>query len=197
MLVTFVVMLGSRSALLLAACLCAGCETKSSIDFSPFHGLYRIDSDTLNPNACDAEGAAVAGSKPLLVIFSLLTLEYGNLALADSCTDPVACRARAANPVASIGTAADFGATFSRITSDGQGLTGTSFSLDITTGLYAQVGDNLLVRSGGGIRIETRNHELPCQTSGGKCDQTATIAAAASAPCTDFRVVNATFQEPL
>jgi hypothetical protein len=196
-LVTYMAMFSPRSALLLATCLCTGCESKASVDFSPFHGLYQIDSDTLNSGTCDTEGAAVAGSKPLLVIFSLLTLQYGNLALADSCTDPVACRARAANPVPSIGTAADFGATFSRITSDGQGLTGTSLSLDIATGLDAQVYDNVLVRSGGSIRIESRTHELPCQTSGGKCDQTATIAAAASAPCTEFRVVVATFQKPL
>ena len=182
--------------LVVAAALLAGCDHGSSVDFSPFEGLYQIDSHTSNTNACDAEGPAVAGSDPMLVIFAYFAANVGDFAEADSCSDAAACRQRAANPVPTVVSAAYFDANFTSPTADGRGLTGASFSQD-PSGTSAEVTQNLLTKTGNAIRIEKRRYQVPCQMRDGACDRAATIAAASSAPCTELRMVTASFLERL
>ena len=184
------------NVMFLTVCAVLGCGSKQAADFSRFHGIYRIDSHTFNASACDAEGNAVSGSDPLLVLFSMFAMNVGNFAVAESCSDVAACRGRAKNPVPMVMTAADFDASFSTVASDGQGLTGTSFGLE-TSGQVAHVDENVLVRTDEEIRIEMRQYVLSCEINGGKCDENATIAAASSTPCKALRVVVATFQEGL
>lgn len=177
-------------------CWLAGCHGGSSVDFSPFEGLYRLDSYTLNANGCDAEGPAVSGADPMLVVFSFFAANVGSFAEADSCADAAACRQRAAHPVPSVAAAGCFGAHFTAVTADGQGLAGTSFSQDLD-GTIAQVINHALRKSANGIHIASRIYELPCQTRDGKCDQSATVAVTATAPCHELRAVTATFLERL
>jgi hypothetical protein len=179
----------------LLAGFCAACGTKSSTDFSDFHGIYRIDSYTWNQASCDAEGDAVSGARPYMVIFTVRFPGLDPDAEADSCSDPATCQDRAVNqPVMAMGSK-DFTADFQQISADHTSLLGHSIMTDFD-GSMAAVADNLLVRIGSGIRLEMRSREeLPCVKSAGKCDPTATIAAAAAVPCTELRVVTATFEQ--
>jgi hypothetical protein len=181
---------------LLSACLLAACGSHTSVDLSAFVGLYQVDAHTLNPSGCDVEGDPVAGSQSLFVIFPASALNTGVLAEADDCTDPADCRSLASSLAARPMSAANFAADFSQVTADGQGMAGTTFGLE-TSGTIAHVVDNALRKNGNTVRIEMRTYVLPCQMSGGKCDKTATVAAAASAPCSELRIVAGTFLERL
>lgn len=92
-------------------------------------------------------------------------------------------------------TSADLSADFDAITSDGLGLTGTSYAT--TSSQLVYVTDNVLSKDGATIRIEMRERQLQCETRGGTCDKPATIAAAANVPCAELRVVAATFADHL
>jgi len=182
-----------RDLLLLSALLWAGCASKSSVDFSAFHGVYLAGSHTWNPTSCDSEGSAVSGADALMVLYSSA---YRNCAVACACVDLADCRDQAATDGARPMTSSDFAADFQQISADRRQLTGTSFGVERDT-LVAHVTENVLAKSGESIRIEMRSHVVPCQTHEGECDRPATIAIAAGAPCSEFRVVNATFAEPL
>jgi hypothetical protein len=178
------------------ACLLAGCSQSSSPDFSRFLGLYRLDSHALNANDCTAAGPAVAGSAPLLVVYSFFAANVGTIAIADSCNDAAACRARAAHPVPTIVTSADLEAQFKSLTSDGQGLIGEWASPDLA-GTTFEIEHDVLTKTGAAIGIEVRRYAVPCQMRDGQCDAAATVAAATLDQCIELRTAAATWQEPL
>ena len=81
------------------------------------------------------------------------------------------------------------------VSADKQSMSGTSYAQD--SNLVAYVTDNVLTKNGQSIHVEMRTHVFPCQTSGGKCDKAAGLAAAASEPCEELRIVDATFAASL
>ncbi len=177
----------------LLALSCAACGGQSSVDFSAFHGIYGVSAHTRNQAACDVEGDAVAGGDAFMVLY---TSRYQKRAMVRSCSDFTVCREQAASDGAMVLTTAAFAPEFDRISADQQGLTGTSFGLEYGT-QTAHVSQNVLSKTGQDIRIEMRNHVLACVTKGSDCDEAATIAAAASTPCLELRVVGATFAQGL
>ena len=195
------VMRSEMSVVSLAALLLAGCESSKSADFSPFQGIYQVDSDTLNSSACDVEGGPVAGSRPLLVLFSFFDLNIGRVATAVSCSDTVYCRdiGTTQRPVP-LGVA-DFDAYFLQVTADG--LTGSA-TTTCCTGASGQTNcgeaggeQNKLVKDGAKIRIEMREWDWTGTVAQQGMCQAARATRTLAGTCANLRVVNATFQEAL
>jgi len=137
-------------------------------DFSAFHGVYQIESETLNRAGCDVEGSAMANPPPLAVVYSSFALGAGKIAAANSCSDLAACRARAANPSGTYTmTGSDFDATFKAVSADGNSMIGTSLESCCNAGQCQDVGgsDSTLRKDGDSIRIVMHEH-LPDSTAG-------------------------------
>ena len=199
------VMRSEMSMVALAALLIAGCESSKSVDFSPFQGIYQIDSHTLNSSACDVEGTPVAGSQPLLVLFPYFVVSLGSFATANPCADATACRDRAANPAATAIVVADIAAQFAplffQVTADG--LTGSVIET-CCTGASGQTNcgeaggeEDKLVKDGSTIRIEIREWDWTGTVAQAGMCQATKAARALAGTCSNLRVVNATFQEAL
>lgn len=182
----------NRALLLILGLSCAACGSKRSNDFSAFHGIYTVDAQTWNRTGCDAEGGAVTGGATLMVLY---TASYNDCAEVRPCGDIAGCRDQAATEGPTPMGSSDFAAEFDRITTDGQGLMGTS--PEVVSDQTAHVTENLLTKNGDHVRIEMRTHVLTCVVRGTKCDATATVAAAATVPCSQLRVASATFVQGL
>jgi hypothetical protein len=180
----------------LAALLIMGCGSGKSADFSPFQGIYQVDSHTLNPSACESEGSPVAGSPPLLVIF---TRVFGATAL--SCDDATNCREIGTMQGPILISPNDLWAHFVQVTPDGLWGSEITTCCPSTSGQSqcqeARGRDNRLVKDGSKIRLEIRAM-VPSKAVSqfADCSSQPTDRALAGT-CAALEVVNASFYQAL
>lgn len=159
-----------------------------------FEGIFKVDTWTRNPTACDVEGPSVAQShEPLFYVKneSFLGAKFVNV---NGCVDVAACKMDANDEdTIHIGSFA-----FEEGDDSAGWTTRSAFAFDVQGVCKGGVTDTKLTITRTMLRIEQKHVEalpFPPSTGEDECPDEKVEMAAQGQPCDELEVVTATFQE--